>query len=54
MIKKTIYDAILVPKPESSLDMDAVGLLVSMANELIVGTECSNKGKTACTIRGVN
>ena len=33
MIKKTIYDAILVPKPESSLDMDAVGLLVSMANK---------------------
>ena len=33
MIKKTIYDAILVPKPGISLDMDAVGLLVSMANE---------------------
>jgi len=36
MIRKIIYDTMLVPKPESKLDMDAVGLLVSMASNFEV------------------
>ena len=34
MIKKVIYDSLIIPRMESELDLDEVGLLVSMINDV--------------------
>ena len=34
MIKKVIYDSLIIPHMESELDLDEVGLLVSMINDV--------------------
>lgn len=34
MIKKVIYDSLIIPHMESELDLDEIGLLVSMINDV--------------------